>query len=129
MIEDVKQRIENSNRLTEQLERTGGILDIGALYEGAAKAVAERAERQAKIRKEQEAQQLKKQAEAKAFMDKVSEHVHKEKETKANEEVKLAKAKAEKELEAEIRKRNGLMSAEEEEKHNAYKNMLGNLKL
>ena len=40
-----------------------------------------------------------------------------------------AKAKAEKELEAEIRKRNGLMSAEEEEKHNAYKNMLGNLKL
>ena len=129
MTEDIKQRIENSNRLTEQLESTGGILDIGAIYEGAEKAEAERAERQAKIRKEAHAQQLKKQAEAKAFMDKVSKHVHKEKETKANEEVKLAKAKAEKELEAEIRKRNGLMSAEEEEKHNAYKNMLGNLKL
>ncbi|QIK51264.1 hypothetical protein G7058_03840 [Jeotgalibaca porci] len=129
MTEDIKKRIENSNKLADQLERTGGILDIGALYEGAEKAEAERAEHQRKIREEAHAQQLKKQAEAKAFMDKVSKHVHKEKETKANEEVKLAKAKAEKELEAEIRKRNGLMSAEEEEKHNALKNMLGNLNL
>lgn len=129
MTEDIKQRIENSNRLTEQLERTGGVLDIGAIYEGAEKAEAERAEHQRKIREEAHAQQLKKQAEAKAFMDKVSEHVHKEKETKAEIETKEAKAKAMKELEAEIRKRNGLMSAEEEEKHNAYKNMLGNLKL
>ena len=129
MAEDIKQRIENRNKLADQLERTGGILDIGAIYEGAEKAEAERAERQAKIRKEAHAQQLKKQAEAKAFMDKVSEHVHKEKETQAEIETKEAKAKAMKELEAEIRKRNGLMSAEEEEKHNAYKNMLGNLNL
>lgn len=129
MAEDIKKRIENYNELSDQLERTGGILDIGAIYEGAAKEEAERAEHQRKIREEAHAQQLKEQAEAKAFMDKVSEHVYKEKETKANEEVKLAKAKAEKELEAEIRKRNGLMSAEEEEKHNAYKNMLGNLNL
>ena len=101
MTEDIKKRIENSNKLTDQLERTGGILDIGALYEGAEKAEAERAEHQRKIREEAHAQQLKKQAEAKAM----------------------------KELEAEIRKRNGLMSAEEEEKHNALKNMLGNLNL
>ena len=129
MTEDIKKRIENSNRLTEQLERTGGILDIGAIYEGAEKAEAERAEHQRKIREEAHAQQLKEQAEAKAFMDKVSEHVQKEKETQAEIETKEAKAKAMKELEAEIRKRNGLMSAEEEEKHNAYKNMLGNLNL
>lgn len=129
MTEDIKKRIENSNKLTDQLERTGGILDIGAIYEGAEKAEAERAEHQRKIRKEAHAQQLKKQAEAKAFMNKVSEHVQKEKETQAEIETKEAKAKAMKELEAEIRKRNGLMSAEEEEKHNAYKNMLGNLKL
>lgn len=129
MTEDIKKRIENYNKLSDQLERTGGILDIGAIYEGAAKAEAERAEHQRKIREEAHAQQLKKQAEAKTFMDKVSEHIHKEKETQAEIETKEAKAKAMKELEAEIRKRNGLMSAEEEEKHNAYKNMLGNLNL
>lgn len=129
MTEDIKKRIENYNELTEQLERTGGILDIGAIYEGAEKEEAERAEHQRKIREEAHAQQLKKQAEAKAFMVEMSEHIQKEKETQAEIETKEAKAKAMKELEAEIRKLNGLMSAEEEETHNAYKNMLGNLKL
>ena len=40
MTEDIKKRIENRNKLADQLERTGGKLDIGAIYEGAEKAEA-----------------------------------------------------------------------------------------
>ncbi|WP_035053424.1 hypothetical protein [Carnobacterium pleistocenium] len=52
---EIKQRIENSNRLTDQLERDGGILDVGALYEGAQREVDARAERQRKLREQQAA--------------------------------------------------------------------------
>ncbi|MDN5373117.1 MAG: hypothetical protein PWR19_2163 [Carnobacterium sp.] len=128
MTEDIRQRIENSNRLKEQLERTNGILDVGALYEGAQREEEARAERQRKLREQQAAAQAAEDKELTDLLAKTSEHTHKEAEAKAAMEIKEAKAKAEKELEAQIRKQNGLLSAEEEARKNSYRSMLNNFK-
>ena len=57
-----------------------------------------------------------------------AEHSSKEAEVKAAKEIEEAKAKADKELEAQIRKQNGLLSAEEEARKNSYRSMLNNFK-
>lgn len=124
MTEDIRQRIENSNRLTEQLERTGDRLDIGAIYEGAQREEEARAERQRKLREQQAAAQAAEDKELTDLLAKTSEHTHKEAEAKAAKEIEKAKAKAEKELAAKIRKQNGLLSAEEEARKNSYRSML-----
>lgn len=124
---EIKERIENSNRLAEQLERTGDILDVGALYEGAAREEEARAERQRKLREKQAAAQAAEDKELTDLLAKTSEHTHKEAEAKAAMEIKEAKAKAEKELEAKIRKQNRLKSTEEEARENSYRSMLKDL--
>lgn len=121
---EIKERIENSNRITDQLERTGGILDIGALYEGAQRIEEERAEHQRKLREQQAAAQAAEDKELTDLLAKTSEHTHKEAEAKAAKEIEKAKAEAEKELEAKIRNQNGLLSAEEEARKNSYRSML-----
>ena len=127
MTEDIRQRIENSNRLTEQLERTGGRLDIGALYEGAQREEEARAERQCKLREQQAAAQAAEDKEWTDLLAKAGEKVEQDKEAAAAKEIKEAKAKADKELEAQIRKQNGLLSAEEEARKNSYSSMLSNI--
>lgn len=126
MTEDIRQRIENSNRLTDQLERTGGILDVGALYEGAQRIEEERAEHQRKLREQQAAAQAARDKEWTDLLAKAGEKVERDKEAKAQAEIKEAKAKAEKELAAKIRKQNGLLS-EEEKRKNSYRSMLNNV--
>lgn len=126
--EDIRQRIENSNRLTEQLERTGGMLDMGALYEGAQREVDERAERQRELRDKEAAAQAARDKELTDLLKATAEHSSKESEAKAAKEIKEAKAKADKELEAKIRNQNGLLSAEEEARKNSYRSMLNNFK-
>lgn len=121
---EIKERIENSNRLVEQLERTGDRLDIGAIYEGAQREEEARAERQRKLREQQAAAQAAEDKELTDLLAKTSEHTHKEAEAKAAKEIEKAKAKAEKELEAKIRNQNGLLSAEEEARKNSYRSML-----
>lgn len=116
MTEDIRQRIENSNRLTEQLERTGDRLDIGAIYEGAQREEEARAERQHKLREQQAAAQAAEDKELTDLLKATAEHSSKEAEAKAAKEIEKAKAEAEKELEAKIRKQNGLLSAEEDKK-------------
>lgn len=127
MTEDIRQRIENSNRLTEQLERTGGVLDVGAIYAGAQRIEEERADNQRKLREQQAAAQAAKDKEMNDLLTKLGEHLHKDTEAKAAKEIKEAQAKAEKELAAKIRKQNGLKSAEEEALDQSYISMLKNL--
>lgn len=127
MTEDIRQRIENSNRLTEQLERTGDILDVGALYEGAQRAEEEKLENQRKIRENEAARSVEEQKKSDEFMAKVGESVERKNKEKADLEFKKAKAEADKELEAKIRKQNGLLSAEEEARKNSYRSMLSNI--
>lgn len=127
MTEDIRQRIENSNRLTEQLERTGGILDVGAIYEGAQREVDERAERQRKLREQQAAAQVARDKEITDLLAKTGDKVKQDKEAASAKEIKEAKAKADKELEAKIRNQNGLKSTEEEALDQSYSNMLNNL--
>lgn len=129
MTEDIRQRNENRNRLVEQLERDGGTLDVGALYEGARRAEEEHAEHQRKLREQQAAAQVARDKELNDLLTKVGEHMHKETEAKAAKEIKEAKAKAEKELEAEIRKLNGLKTAEEEATDQSYASVLNSLNL
>ncbi|WP_188205393.1 hypothetical protein [Desemzia incerta] len=129
MTEDIRQRIENSNRLTEQLERTGDRLDIGAIYEGAQREGEARAERQRKLREQQAAAQAAEDKELTDLLKATAEHSSKEAEAKAALEIKEAQAKAEKELAAKIRKQNGLKSDEEEVLDNSYRSMLGNFNL
>ena len=124
MTEDIRQRIENSNRLTEQLERTGGILDVGAIYEGAQREVDERAERQRKLREQQAAAQVARDKEITDLLAKTGDKVKQDKEAASAKEIKEAKAKADKELEAKIRNQNGLKSTEEEALDQSYSNML-----
>ena len=124
---EIKERIENSNRLTEQLERTGDILDVGALYEGAQREEEARAERQRKLREQQAAAQAAEDKELTDLLKATAEHSSKEAEVKAAKEIEKAKAEAEKELEATIRKQNGLLSAEEEARENSYRSMLNTL--
>lgn len=126
---DIKERIENSNRLTEQLERTGDRLDIGAIYEGAQREEEARAERQRKLREQQAAAQEARDKEWTDLLKATAEHSSKEAEAKAALEIKEAKAKAEKELAAQIRNQNGLKSEEEEALDNSYRSMLGNFNL
>lgn len=121
---EIKERIENSNQLTEQLERTGGILDVGALYEGAQREEEARAERQRKLREQQAAAQAAEDKKITDLLKATAEHSSKEAEATAAKEIKEAKAKADKELEAKIRQQNGLLSAEEEERKNSYRSML-----
>lgn len=127
MTEDIRQRIENSNRLTEQLERTGGVLDVGAIYAGAQRIEEERADNQRKLREQQAAAQAAKDKEMNDLLTKLGEHLHKDTEAKAAKEIKEAQAKAEKELAAKIRKQNGLKSAEEEARDQSYMSMLKDL--
>lgn len=127
MTEDIRQRIENSNRLTEQLERTGDRLDIGAIYEGAQREEEARAERQRKLREQQAAAQAAEDKELTDLLKATAEHSSKEAEAKAAKEIEKAKAKAEKELAAKIRKQNGLKSAEEEARDQSYMSMLKDL--
>lgn len=127
MTEDIRQRIENSNRLTEQLERTGDRLDVGALYEGAQREEEARAERQRKLRERQAAAQAAEDKELTDLLAKTSEHTHNEAEAKAAKEIEEAKAEADKELEAKIRKQNRLKSVEEEARDNSYRSMLKDL--
>lgn len=124
---EIKERIENSNRLTDQLERTNGILDVGALYEGAQREEEARAERQRKLREQQAAALAAEDKEWTDLLAKAGEKVEQDKEATAAKEIKEAKAKADKELEAKIRKQNRLKSAEEEVKENGYRSMLNNL--
>lgn len=126
---EIKERIENSNRITDQLERTGGILDVGALYEGAQRIEEERAEHQRKLREQQAAAQAAKDKELNDLLAKAGEKVKQDKEAKAQAEIKEAKAKADKELAAQIRNQNGLKSDEEEALDNSYRSMLGNFNL
>lgn len=125
--EDIKQRIENRNKLREQLDRTGGILDVGAIYEGAKRAEEERAERQRELRERSAARNLEEQKKAEEFMIKVGQSVEKSKKEKADLEIKKAKSKADKELAAKIRNQNGLLSDEEEALDNSYRSMLNSL--
>lgn len=127
MTEDIRQRIENSNRLTEQLERTGGVLDVGAIYAGAQRIEEERADNQRKLREQQAAAQAAKDKELNDLLTKLGEHLHKDTEAKAAKEIKEAQAKAEKELAAKIRKQNGLKSDEEEALDQSYISMLKDL--
>lgn len=124
---DIKQRIENNNRLTDQLERTGDRLDIGAIYEGAQREEEARAERQRKLREQQAAAQAAEDKELTDLLKATAEHSSKEAEAKAALEIKEAQAKAEKELAAKIRKQNGLKSAEEEALDQSYISMLKDL--
>lgn len=124
MTEDIRQRIENSNRLKEQLERTGGILDVGALYEGAQREEEARAERQRKLREQQASARAAEDKEWTDLLAKAGEKVEQDKEAAAAKEIKEAKAKADKELEAKIRNQNGLKSTEEEALDQSYSNML-----
>lgn len=124
---EIKQRIENNNRITEQLERDGGVLDVGALYEGAQRIEEERAENQRKLREQQAAAQAARDKEWTDLLAKAGEHLHKDTEAKAAKEIKEAKAKAEKELAAQIRNQNGLKSDEEEALDNSYRSMLNSL--
>lgn len=126
---DIKERIENSNRLTEQLERTGDILDVGALYEGAQREEEARAERQRKLREKQAAAQVAEDKELTDLIAKAGEKVKQDKEAKAAMEIKEAKAKADKELEAQIRKQNRLKSTEEEALDQSYASVLNSLNL
>lgn len=125
--EDIRQRIENSNRLTEQLERTGGMLDMGALYEGAQREVDEREERQRELRDKEAAAQAARDKEITDLLAKTGDKVKQDKEATAAKEIKEAKAKADKELEAKIRNQNGLKSTEEESMDNSFRSMLGKL--
>ena len=125
---EIKQRIENSNRLAEQLERTGDILDVGALYEGAQREEEARAERQRKLREQQAAAQAAEDKELTDLLKATAEHSSKEAEAKAAKEIEKAKAEAEKELEAKIRKENGLKSDDEEAMDNSYRSMLNSFK-
>lgn len=129
MTEDIRQRIENSNRLSEQLERTGGILDIPAIYAGAQRIEEERAANQRKIREDAAAAQAERDKEWTDLLAKAGEKVEQDKEAQAAKEIKEAKAKADKELEAKIRKQNRLKSAEEEAKDNSYRSMLNSLNI
>lgn len=126
---DIKERIENSNRLAEQLERTGDILDIGALYEGAQREEEARAERQRKLREKQAAAQAARDKGLTDLLKATAEHSSKEAEVKAAKEIEKAKSEAEKELAAQIRNQNGLKSEEEEALDNSYRSMLGNFNL
>lgn len=126
---DIKQRIENNNRIKDQLERTGGILDVGALYEGAKRAEEEHAERQRELRERSAARNLEEQKKAEEFMIKVGQSIERSNKEKADLEFKKAKSKSDKELAAKIRKQNGLKSDEEEVLDNSYRSMLGNFNL
>lgn len=125
--EDIKQRVENRNHLRDQLKRTGGTLDIGAIYEGAQREEDERAERQRKIREQQVAAQAAEDKELTDLLKATAEHSSKEAEAKAAKEIEKAKAEAEKKLEAQIRNQNGLKSAEEGAIEDSYRSMLSNL--
>lgn len=127
--QEIRERIERSNKLTAQLESSGGQLDIGAIYSGARRAEEERAENQRKLREQQAAAQAAKDKEMNDLLTKLGEHLHKDTEAKAAKEIKEAQAKAEKELAAKIRKQNGLKSEEEEALDNSYRSMLGNFNL
>lgn len=124
---DIKQRTDNRNSLVDQLEETGGRLDIGAIYAGAKHEEEERAERQRKIREDAAAAQAAEDKELTDLLKATAEHSSKEAEVKATKEIEKAKAEAEKELEATIRKQNGLLSAEEEARENSYRSMLNTL--
>lgn len=124
---EIKERIENSNRLAEQLERTDGILDVGALYEGAQREEEARAERQRKLREQQASARAAEDKEWTDLLAKAGEKVEQDKEAAAAKEIKEAKAKADKELEAKIRKQNRLKSTEEEARDNSYRSMLKDL--
>lgn len=124
---EIKERIENSNRLAEQLERTNGILDVGALYEGAQREEEARAERQRKLREQQASARAAEDKEWTDLLAKAGEKVEQDKEAAAAKEIKEAKAKADKELEAKIRKQNRLKSVEEEARDNSYRSMLKDL--
>ncbi|MBT2731650.1 hypothetical protein [Carnobacterium sp. ISL-102] len=125
---EIKQHIDNSNRLADQLARDGGILDLGAIYAGAQRAEEERAENQRKIREVAAAAQAARDKELTGLLAKAGDKVRQDKEATAAKEIKEAKAKADKELEAKIRKQNGLNSTEEEAKKNAYRSMLNKIK-
>lgn len=127
--EDIKQRVDNYNKTSDQLERTGGRLDVSAIYEGAKRAEEERAERQRKLREQQAAAQAAKDKELNDLLAKAGEKVKRDKEAKAQAEIKEAKAKADMELAAQIRNQNGLKSEEEEALDNSYRSMLGNFNL
>lgn len=127
MTEDIKQRTDNRNSLMDQLESSGGQLDIGAIYKGARRAEEERADNQRKLREQQAAAQAAKDKEMNDLLTKLGEHLHKDTEAKAAKEIKEAQAKAEKELAAKIRKQNGLKSDEEEALDQSYISMLKDL--
>lgn len=127
--QEIRERIERSNKLTAQLESSGGQLDIGAIYSGARRAEEERAENQRKLREQQAAAQAAEDKELTDLLKATAEHSSKEAEAKAALEIKEAQAKAEKELAAKIRKQNGLKSDEEEVLDNSYRSMLGNFNL
>ena len=126
---DISQRIENYNRNVDQLDKNNGQLDVSSLYQGAQREADERAERQRKLREKELEAQAKRDKEINDLLAKAGETVSKEKEEKAALETKKETEKAQAELEAKIRKENGLQSAEEEERSNAFSKMLGNLKL
>ena len=127
MTEDIRERVENYNKNSEQLERTGGRLDIGAIYEGAKRAEEERAEHQRKIREDAAAAQAARDKEWMDLLAATGKHSRKEAEAQSEKEIKKAKAKADKELEAKIRKQNGLKSDEEERLDQSFGKMLGKL--
>jgi len=126
---DISQGITKSNQLKDQLDKNNGQLDVSSLYQGAQREADERAERQRKLREKELEAQAKRDKEINDLLAKAGETVRKEKEEKAALETKKETEKAQAELEAKIRKENGLQSAEEEERSNAFSKMLGNLKL
>lgn len=126
---DISQGIAKSNQLKDQLDKNNGQLDMSSLYQGAQREAEERAERQRKLREKELEAQAKRDKEMNDLLAKAGETVSKEKEEKAALETKKETEKTQAELEAKIRKENGLQSAEEEERSNAFSKMLGNLEL
>jgi len=124
---EIKERIENSNRLTDQLERDNGILDVSAIREGVHRAEEERAERQRKLRENESALQAERDKEMNNLLSKAGDRIRQEQEAKTEIEIKRETEKAQAELEAKIKQANNLKSDSQVAEANAYKDMLSKL--
>lgn len=126
---DLEQRMNNKEQFDKQLKDKDNVLDLNAIYAGAQREEEERAEQQRKIKEKKAAIQ---EAEAKKINDllaKVGDSVLKEKEEQAEIEIKKETEKKQSEIEAKIKQANNLKSDKQVAEDDAYKKMLGSLKL
>lgn len=126
---DLEQRMNNKEQFDKQLKDKDNVLDLNAIYAGAQREEEERTEQQRKIKEKQAAIQ---EAEAKKINDllaKVGDSLLKEKEEQAEIEIKKETEKKQAEIEAKIKQANNLKSDKQVAEDDAYKKMLGSLKL